>query len=84
MRQNITTGQKVVLALAGARLVDAYADEPGKMKTLAVGKIRGIMSEGMVCSEKELGISDEHEGILVLPEDAPAGTPLQERSSVIR
>ncbi|MCO5217810.1 MAG: phenylalanine--tRNA ligase subunit beta [Thermomicrobiales bacterium] len=75
---NITTGQKVVLALAGARLVDAYADEPGKMKTLKPGKIRGIMSEGMVCSEKELGISDEHEGILVLPEDAPAGTPLQE------
>ncbi len=75
---NIATGQKVVLALAGARLVDAYADEPGKMKTLKPGKIRGIMSEGMVCSEKELGISDEHEGILVLPEDAPAGTPLQE------
>ncbi|MCA9833583.1 MAG: phenylalanine--tRNA ligase subunit beta [Thermomicrobiales bacterium] len=74
---NIATGQKVVLALAGARLVDAYADEPGKMKTLKPGKIRGIMSEGMVCSEKELGMSDEHEGILVLPDDAPVGTLLQ-------
>lgn len=75
---NIATGQKIVLALAGARLVDAYADEPGKMKTLKPGKIRGIMSEGMVCSEKELGISDEHEGILVLPDDAPVGMPLQD------
>lgn len=75
---NIATGQKVVLALAGARLIDAYADEPGKMKTLKPGKIRGIMSEGMVCSEKELGMSDEHEGILVLPDDAPVGTLLRD------
>ena len=36
--------------------------------------IRGIKSEGMVCSEKELGISEEHEGIIVLPDDAPVGT----------
>ncbi|HWV23890.1 MAG TPA: phenylalanine--tRNA ligase subunit beta [Thermomicrobiales bacterium] len=74
---NIAQGQKVALALAGARLVDAYADEL-KYKTLKPGKIRGIMSEGMVCSEKELGISDEHEGILVLEPDAPKGMPLQE------
>lgn len=74
---NIAEGQKVALALAGARLVDAYADEL-KYKTLKAGKIRGIMSEGMVCSEKELGISDEHEGIMVLDADAPKGMPLQE------
>ncbi len=74
---NIATGQKVVLALAGARLIDGHSDS-GEYKTLKPGKIRGIMSEGMVCSEKELGMSDEHEGILVLPDDAPVGLPLQE------
>jgi phenylalanyl-tRNA synthetase beta chain len=72
---NIAAGQKVALALARARLIDAYADEL-KFKTLKPGKIRGIVSEGMVCSEKELGLSEEHEGILVLPDDAPVGTPL--------
>jgi len=72
---NIAEGQKVALANAGARLVDAYADEY-KLKTLKPGMIRGIKSEGMVCSEKELGISEEHEGILVLPDDAPVGVPL--------
>lgn len=74
---NISKGQKVALALAGARLIDGYSEEI-KYKTLKPGKIRGIQSEGMVCSEKELGISDEHEGILVMPEDAPAGATLQE------
>ena len=71
---NIAAGQNVVLALAGARLFDGHSDSPTpELKTLKPGAIRGVMSEGMVCSEKELGISDEHEGILVLPEDAPVG-----------
>ncbi|HET9660584.1 MAG TPA: phenylalanine--tRNA ligase subunit beta [Thermomicrobiales bacterium] len=74
---NIAAGQKVVLALAGARLIDGHSDS-GEYKTLKPGKIRGITSEGMVCSEKELGMSDEHEGILVLPHDAPVGLPLQQ------
>jgi phenylalanyl-tRNA synthetase beta chain len=74
---NIAKGQKVALALAGARLVDAYADEY-KLKTLKPGKIRGIESQGMVCSEKELGLSEEHQGILVLEENAPVGAPLVE------
>ena len=72
---NIAAGQKVALALAGARLIDGYSEEL-KYKTLKPGTIRGINSEGMVCSEKELGLSDEHEGILVLEPDAPAGIPL--------
>lgn len=76
---NIASGQKVALALAGARLVDAYADTSEvKYKTLKPGSIRGVRSEGMVCSEKELGMSDEHEGILVLDPEAPAGRPLAE------
>ncbi len=74
---NIAQGQKVALALAGARLIDGYSDAV-KYKTLKPGSIRGIRSEGMVCSEKELGLSDEHEGILVLEDEAPAGAPLQE------
>lgn len=74
---NIAAGQKVALALAGARLIDGHSDS-GEYKVLKPGKIRGIMSEGMVCSEKELGMSDEHEGILVLPDDAPVGMPLQQ------
>lgn len=74
---NIAAGQKVALAIAGARLIDGYSDEL-KYRTLKPGTIRGVRSEGMVCSEKELGISEEHEGILVLDPDAPKGMPLQE------
>lgn len=74
---NIAEGQKVALALAGARLWDAYSEAP-KLKTLKPGTIRGVRSEGMVCSEKELGLSDEHEGILVLDAEAPDGATLQE------
>ena len=72
---NITVGMsgvKVPLALSGARLVDAYAPEGG-FTVLKPSKIRGVRSEGMVCSEKELGISAEHDGILLLPEDAAPG-----------
>ncbi len=68
-------GPKVAFALAGARLVDGHSDER-KIARLKPSKIRGIMSEGMVCSEKELDLSDEHEGILILPDDAPVGVPL--------
>ncbi|MCK5552699.1 MAG: phenylalanine--tRNA ligase subunit beta, partial [Deltaproteobacteria bacterium] len=68
-------GQKVAFAIAGARLIDGYSKEL-KYTTLKPGKIRGVRSEGMVCSEKELGLSDEHTGILLLDEDAPVGTPL--------
>ena len=72
---NVAQGQTVALALAGARLIDGHSE--GKVyKTLKPGKIRGVVSEGMVCSEKELGISEEHEGIMVLPDDAPLGAPL--------
>ena len=70
-------GQKVAFAIAGARLIDGYSKEL-RYITLKPGKIRGVRSEGMVCSEKELGLSDEHTGILLLDEDAPVGTPLMD------
>ncbi len=77
---NVTVGiagVKVPLALVGARLVDAYAPEGGTV-VLKPSKIRGVRSEGMVCSEKELGLSAEHEGILLLPDEAPVGAPLSD------
>ena len=66
---------KVAYAKTGATLYDGH--QPGQvLATLKPTKIRGVPSDAMVCSEKELGISDEHEGILFLPDDAPVGTPL--------
>ena len=70
---NLKVGDKVVFARVGARLIDGHS---GKVITLEAAKIRGVASSGMVCSEKELGISDSHEGIMVLPADAPLGMPL--------
>ncbi len=68
-------GQKVAFALEGARLFDGHA--PGwKIATLKKSKIRGVESGCMVCSEKELGLSEDHEGIIILPDDAPVGAPL--------
>lgn len=68
-------GYKVALALEGARLFDGH--KPGwEIATLKKSKIRGVESGAMVCSEKELGISEEHKGIILLPDDAPVGMPL--------
>jgi phenylalanyl-tRNA synthetase beta chain len=70
---------KAPFARTGAVLLDAYSDEvPRPKKELKPSKIRGILSNGMVCSERELGLSEEHEGILLLPEDAPVGMSLRE------
>ncbi len=68
------TGQKVVFAIEGARLIDPYADAL-QYKELERTTIRGISSAGMVCSEKELGISQDHTGVMILDEDAPVGKP---------
>ena len=70
---NVATGQKVAFATEGAELIDGHTGKSAKLKLRA---IRGVDSAGMVLSEKELGLSDEHEGILVLPADAPLGAPL--------
>jgi phenylalanyl-tRNA synthetase beta chain len=71
----LTKPLKVIFAKTGAVLYDGH--QPGQvLTTLKPTKIRGVPSDAMVCSEKELGISDEHEGILFLPDDAPVGQPL--------
>src|SRR5437588_594581 len=63
---NARTGMKGVFVAPGAFI-------PGKNITLSVGKIRGVESRGMLVSEFELQLSDDHEGIIELPEDAPVG-----------
>jgi phenylalanyl-tRNA synthetase beta chain len=65
---NARTGMKGVFAPPGAFI-------PGKNLTLSVGKIRDVESRGMLVSEFELQISDDHEGIIELPDDAPVGVP---------
>ena len=72
---NILVGQKIAFASMGAELKDGHTGQTIKLKP---AKIRGVESAGMICSEMELGISQNHEGILVLPPDAPLGEPLGE------
>ncbi|MEJ5225843.1 MAG: phenylalanine--tRNA ligase subunit beta, partial [Anaerolineales bacterium] len=66
---------KVAYAKEGAQIYDGHA-EGQVLTTLKRAKIRGVESYSMVCSEKELGISEEHEGVIFLDDDAIAGTPL--------
>ena len=68
---------KVAYAREGAQLYDGH-QEGNVLTTLKRTKIRGVESYSMICSEKELGISDEHEGILFLDQAAIPGTPLVE------
>src|SRR5436309_2130570 len=65
---NARTGMKSVFAPPGAYI-------PGKDMTLGVGAIRGVESRGMLVSGFELKLSEDHEGILDLPDDAPVGKP---------
>ncbi len=66
---------KVAYAREGARIYDGHQE--GQVETtLKRAKIRGVESYSMICSEKELGISEEHEGVILLDEDAPVGVPL--------
>jgi phenylalanyl-tRNA synthetase beta chain len=65
---NARAGMKGVFVAPGAFI-------PGKAMTLGVGTIRGVESRGMLCSEFELEISDDHDGIIELPPDAPLGVP---------
>jgi phenylalanyl-tRNA synthetase beta chain len=68
---------KGVFAKEGAELYDGHVE--GKVKVKLKGRpVRGVMSDAMLCSEKELGLSEEHEGILILPDDAPVGASLRE------
>src|SRR5262245_28474571 len=69
------SGLKVILGLAGTSYFDGHAT-PKEMKKLKASKIRGVPSDAMAMSEFELGISEEHEGIIILEDDAIVATPL--------
>jgi phenylalanyl-tRNA synthetase beta chain len=65
---NVAAGQRVAVALPGCEL-------PGELR-IKKSKIRGVESQGMICSQRELALSDEHEGIWVLPGSPPVGQPV--------
>ena len=71
----LSTPLKVAYAREGATIYDGHVDGQ-VLTTLKRAKIRGIESYSMVCSEKELGISAEHEGVILLDDDAPVGAAL--------
>ncbi len=71
---NVAKGQKVVVATVGAKLYPSEG-EPFEIKK---AKIRGQVSEGMICAEDEIGIGSSHAGIMVLDTDLPNGTPASE------
>ncbi len=67
---NVAAGQKVIVATLGAKLYDG-----DKEFVIKKSKLRGVESNGMICAEDEIGIGTDHSGIIVLPQDAPTGTP---------
>ncbi len=72
---NVEASQKVCFARVGAKLINP---QTGKHETLKPARIRGVVSEGMICSQLELGLGEDHTGIIVLPDDAPVGTTLDD------
>ena len=72
---NVAGGQKIALARVGAVLANP---ETGKRETLKAARIRGVESQGMICSERELALGDDQDGIMVLPDDAVPGTSLED------
>lgn len=71
---NFDVNAIVPLALPGAIIPHDQHDPEGKPFTLGKAKIRGIESQGMICSGKELGLTSDGGGILLLPESAPLGS----------
>ncbi len=71
---NVAAGQKVLVATIGTKLYD----KEGKSFVIKKGKMRGEVSQGMICAEDELGLGDSHDGIMVLPETATIGQPAKE------
>src|ERR1041385_6600384 len=75
---NVDAGQKVVVAIVGATCFPSEG-EPFEIKK---SKIRGEISEGMICAEDEIGLGKSHEGIIVLPPEVKIGTRAKEHFKV--
>lgn len=75
---NVAAGQKVIVATVGTSL----PTREGGTFTIKKAKIRGEVSEGMICAEDEIGMGESHEGILILPENTPIGIPAAEYFSL--
>lgn len=73
---NVRAGIKVPCALVGAELPPA--EEGGEPFRIKLGKLRGVESQGMLCSARELKLSDDHGGLLILADDAPLGRDIRE------
>lgn len=73
---NARVGIKIPCALVGAQLPPA--EEGGKPFAIKLGKLRGVESQGMLCSGNELGVPQEADGIMELPADAPVGTNIRD------
>lgn len=71
---NVAAGQKVVVATVGTTIYPVN----GQPLTMKKAKIRGVESFGMICAEDEIGLSDNHAGIIILPGDTPVGIPAAE------
>jgi phenylalanyl-tRNA synthetase beta chain len=67
---NVSSGDLVPVAVPGARLPDG--------KTIQAAEIHGVFSEGMLCSERELSLSEDHGGIMILPRETPVGQPIEQ------
>jgi len=72
---NVASGMRVPCALIGAKLP---GESPGKPFEIRATNMRGVESRGMLCSARELGLSDDHSGLLALPSDAPVGRDIRE------
>ena len=77
---NVAAGQKVVVATVGT-IVSMPGKDPFEIKK---SKIRGAVSEGMICAEDEMGVGSSHDGILVLPSNVTVGTPAADYFGVVR
>ncbi|MFP3800068.1 phenylalanine--tRNA ligase subunit beta [Paraburkholderia tropica] len=73
---NVAPGIKVPVALVGAELPPA--EEGGKPFAIKLSKLRGVESQGMLCSARELKLSEDHSGLMILPEATPIGQDIRE------
>ena len=72
---NVAANQNICFAKVGANVYNTHTEQ---YETLEAAEIRGVESQGMICSAVELGLGDDHTGIIVLPEDAPVGSLLDD------